>query len=145
MQLTEHFTLDEFTHSDDAVRLGINNDLPKILLPNIVRTADLAEEIRVLLGYPIIVTSGYRCERLNRAKNGSLTSQHMNGDAFDSICPGFGSPKEVCEAIYASKIRFDQLIYEGTWVHVSASDAPRRSVLTASFVHGKAHYFEGIV
>lgn len=59
-------------------------------------------------------------------------SQHMFGEADDFIAPGFGSPLMVCQAIADSNFLFDQLIYEGTWAHISfvADRKPRRSVLT---------------
>lgn len=66
MNLSTHFTLDEFTASDTAQRLSINNDLPIELLSSAIESAGMMERIRGHLGMlagkpiPIIVTSGYR-------------------------------------------------------------------------------------
>jgi len=58
------------------------------------------------------------------------TSAHVLGFACDFICPAFGTPLEICKAIEASGIRFDQLIEEGTWVHLSIDPRMRQQVLT---------------
>jgi hypothetical protein len=48
----------------------------------------------------------------------------------DFNCYGFGSPREVCRAIAAATIPFDQLIEEGTWCHLSFDPRMRRQILT---------------
>jgi hypothetical protein len=51
----------------------------------------------------------------------------------------------VANAIKSSGIAFDQLIYEGAWVHIGLSDGnPRQQVLTAIFDKGRASYVMGI-
>ncbi len=65
MNLTEHFTLEEFTRSSTASRLKIDNSVPKNLMPNVQLTAIKFELVRKALGKPIIITSGYRCPALN--------------------------------------------------------------------------------
>ena len=59
MQLTEHFTLEEFTRSTVASRLKIDNSVPDELMPNIQLTAIKLELVRQALGKPIVITSGY--------------------------------------------------------------------------------------
>lgn len=71
-------------------------------------------------------------------------SQHMDGEADDGISPSFGTPFDVCRAIeaYKNTIQFDQLIYEGTWCHVSFVQAkPRLQVLTLK----NGGYVEGLI
>lgn len=142
-QLTEHFTLEEFTHSQTATRKGIDNTPDKHILGNLLNTAHQMEKVRVVLRNPIYISSGYRCPELNKAINGSDTSQHMTGEAADFACPGFGTPLEVANALANSEIEFDQLIYEGTWIHISflAPRKPRREILTWKFDSG---YMRGI-
>jgi hypothetical protein len=67
------------------------------------------------------------------------------GYAADFISPTFGEPIKIVKALAATNVQFDQLIQEGTWVHVSFAPAMRRQVLTAHFVDGKVTYEEGIV
>lgn len=131
-QLSPHFSLAELTRSDYAARHNISNvPMPRIV-ENLVFTAQRLEEVRALLGYPMVVSSGYRSQALNDAIGGSLMSQHRYGLAVDFTCEGFGSPFEVCKAIEASGIKFDQLIHEyGAWCHISfVRTAPRRQCLT---------------
>lgn len=141
MQLTDHFSLEEMIASETAVRQGINNAPSLAVQKNLVRTCQTLEQVRVLLGSKSIsISSGYRCDALNRAIGGAMTSAHSFGLAADFKCPGFGSPLDICRALAASKISFDQLIYEGTWVHLGlAADGakPRQQILTAVFKTGR--------
>lgn len=146
MNLSPHFTLDELTVSETAARLGLDNTPPEDVLSNLKWLADTLEQIRWLLGYPIIVSSGYRSPAVNKAIGGSRNSAHMRGLACDFICPKFGTPLAVAKEIAGSVIQFDQLIHEfGRWVHIGLSDNPRRELLTARRIDGKTHYLQGIV
>lgn len=132
MQLTEHFSLEELTRSLTAERLGIDN-VPKEerLLTNLMLLAGGLERVRELLGgLPLHVDSGYRCEELNQKIGGSKNSAHMSGYAADFICPSFGTPLEIVKRLEKSELAFDQLIQEGTWVHVSFAPRMRREVPT---------------
>ena len=67
MKLTVNFSLEELTHSDIAVRAGIDNAPPPELMSNLKRTAEAMEEVRQLLGgRPITVSSGYRGPEVNK-------------------------------------------------------------------------------
>ncbi len=146
MNLTSHFTLEELTHSDTAVRAGVDNTPPPELLPNLKRIAEAMEEVRRILGNrPITVNSGYRAPAVNKLVGGSLKSAHMQGLACDFICPAFGTPYEIVEVLAAALQDFDQLIWEGTWVHLGlAKGFQRHEVLTAKFPNGKAVYTRGL-
>lgn len=129
MQLTEHFSLEELTAT---AHRGIDNTAPAPIVPHLKMLAEGLERVRALLGHPIHVNSGYRCPDLNTEVGGSKTSAHMKGYAGDFICPAFGSPLEICKTIVHSELEFDQIIQEGTWVHLSFDPANRRSILTKS-------------
>lgn len=144
MDLSTHFSLSEFVTSQTAERLGIDNTPPQSVMRAILRTATGLEGVRTLLGAPIIISSGYRSPALNKAIGGAANSQHVKGEAADFICPGFGSPLKICKAIVASGIKFDQLIHEGKWVHISFADTNRREVLTAKFDPAGAAYTKGL-
>lgn len=134
IMLSPHFSLAEFCVSDSAARLGINNTPSQPMIHNLERTAEMLERVRALLGNKsIIVKSGYRTYQLNEFVGGSKNSAHMRGLAADFICPKFGNPRDICNAIVANgKIPFDQLIYEyGQWVHIGLTDlTPRGQILT---------------
>lgn len=144
MNLSPHFTLEELTHSELAVRRGIDNTPPSDVLPRLALLAQLLEQVRAALGCPMMISSGYRSPAVNRAVGGSAMSAHCTGLAADFIAPAFGAPQEVAHAILASAIEFDQLIHEGTWVHISFDARKRGQVLTAHFNGGPATYTEGI-
>lgn len=122
MRLSPHFTLAEFTLSQTASRLGIDNTPPPEALESLKLVAQGLEGVRILLGVPIIISSGYRCLALNRAIGSKDSSQHILGQAVDFEAPGYGSPRIVMDRIIDSGMDFDQCILEyppDGWVHMS--------------------------
>ena len=147
IQLSPHFYLSELTVSDKAVRMGLSNTPDPIAVANLFKMAALMEEVRKVLGSrPISVSSGYRSPAVNKAVGGSRTSDHLSGSACDFICPGFGSPLEICRALVKAGVKFGQLIEEGNWTHISLPNRGEKNgeVLTARFVKGKATYVRGL-
>lgn len=144
MNLSHNFSLAELTHSETAVRRGLDNTPSLEVLENLTALAVALEAVRTLLGAPINVSSGYRSPVVNLAVGGSQSSAHCRGLAADFTAPLFGSPEAICLAISKSDIAFDQLIYEGKWVHLSIAPTMRRQVLTAHFVGGNVRYTAGL-
>ena len=128
--LSPNFSLDELTCSQTASRRGLDNTPPPQVLDNLKSTALRMEAVRALLGHPILVSSGYRSAAVNAAVGGVANSAHCQGWAVDFICPAFGEPFAICQAVAASKIEFDQCVQEGTWVHISFAPSMRRQCLT---------------
>lgn len=145
MKLTEHFSLEEFTHSQTAIRKAIPNRPSPHVIANLLHAAEQMEKVRKLLGNkPITISSGYRSPKLNEAVGGSKTSAHMLGYAADFICPSCGPPIDVVRKIAASDLEFDQVIQEGTWVHISFDPQNRKEVLTALFTGNGVRYSRGV-
>jgi zinc D-Ala-D-Ala carboxypeptidase len=143
MNLSEHFTLEEATHSDTAIRLGINNQPSPEQLENMKKAAAGMEEVRKLLGKSIRVNSWLRLPEVNVAVGGSKISSHMDGWAIDFTCKDFGTPLVVCQAIEAAGIKFDQMIHEyASWTHISFAPAMRGQKLTIFRPQNK--YAQGI-
>ena len=143
--MTEHFSLDELTASQEATRHGINNKPSEKVVENLRMLAALLEQVRELLGGGAIrISSGFRSLVLNRHIGSNDTSAHVRGWAADFTCPSFGTPLEVAKKIAGSNLKFDQMIYEGTWIHISCDPKNRRQLLTATFKGGKAFYTTGI-
>jgi hypothetical protein len=147
--LAKHFSLAELTASQTAERAGLANIPNGEAVENLRRLAAVLEDVRALLGnVAVLVSSGYRSPALNRLVGGSNTSAHVSGCAADFIAPGFGTPRQVCLRVMETGIAFDQLIYEGTWVHLGIAPVgvePRGQVLTAVFRPGMATlYVRGI-
>ena len=124
MNITQHFTLEEFERSATARCLGISNTIPQSLIPSITNLCtEILEPLRMFVAQPVVISSGYRCPRLNSAVGGSPTSQHMRGEACDIRIPSVKEGKEWMRWIM-DNTSFDQLIWErnaqGTfWIHVS--------------------------
>ena len=123
--VTMHFTIEELYASDTAKRLGIDNKpTTQKMIHLVYLAAYVLEPLRVAMNRPIKISSGYRCETLNKAVGGVYNSQHLKGQAVDIDIQGdmeFG--KRVFNYI-KDHLPFDQLIWEhnkaGTyWVHVS--------------------------
>lgn len=128
------FTLRELTKSDTAIRKGIKNVPSKSEEANlIVLVENILDPLREAYGKPIIVTSGYRCEELNRLIGGSKTSQHRSGQAVDirTIIDTPEENKKLYDLIIKLNLPFDQLIDEHNfdWVHVSYSPKHRKQIL----------------
>lgn len=134
MRLSQHFTLDEFTLSQTAVRYGIDNTPPPDVIENLRALAAFLEDVRDNFHAPILISSGYRNERVNEAVGGAKNSAHMSGLAADFTIPDYGPPLAVAKSIAKSDLQFDQLIHEfGRWVHVAIAPpgkTPRREVLS---------------
>ena len=144
--LSPHFTREELCLSDVAVRHGIRNVPSSAVVENLTALCNtILEPLREALG-PVHILSGYRSAQLNATIGGAKKSQHVDGLAADLIVPGT-AVIEVARWLYASGLPFDQLIYEGGWVHVSVcarGKCPRREVLTAKFWDGLAKYTKGL-
>lgn len=147
MQVSKHLTLEELTHSDTAIKLGIVNQPNQLQLANLKRLAnEVFEPVREHFKVPIHISSGYRIMNLNQAVKGSVTSQHCSGEAIDiDMKEGKVTNKMIFDYI-KDNLKFDQIIAEfGTkdnpdWVHVSYSDKNRNQVLRAKKVGGKTIY-----
>lgn len=115
-----NFKISELIHSDKAILFNINN-MPDInSLDNMLNLIIYClQPIRDKIKKPMIVTSGYRCKRLNEVVNGEENSQHLKGQAVDFVVNGM-TPKQIVDFIKKSGIEYDQLINEyDKWVHVS--------------------------
>lgn len=80
----KHFTLSEFTRSDEAEKYGIENEPNDAQIQNLECLCGLIlDPLREFIGHPIYITSGFRVPRLNRLVGGSATSAHKEGLAAD--------------------------------------------------------------
>ena len=131
MKLTEHFTLEELTHTDHR---ELENTPNETELANIQRLAEFLEAVKTVLGgKPIMVNSAFRSKAVNDAVGSKDTSQHRIGCAADIRVPGM-TPDEVVRAVIASDLPYDQVIREfDRWTHISitnvAGGAPRKQAL----------------
>ena len=131
MNLTDHFTLEELTHTDHREFDNTPNDAE---LENIKRLAEFLEEVKTVLGgKPIMVNSAFRSKQVNDAVGSKDTSQHRVGCAADIRVPSM-TPDQVVRAVIASGIGYDQVIREfDRWTHISIPNqeggTPRKQAL----------------
>jgi len=122
MNLTEHFTLEELTHTDHRQYDNTPNDKE---LENLKRLAEFLEEVKTVLGgRPIMVNSAFRSKQVNDAVGSSDRSQHRLAAAVDFRVPQL-TPDQVVKAIIASNLGYDQVIREfDRWTHLSIPNTP---------------------
>ena len=131
MNLTEHFTLEELTHTDHREFDNTPNDAE---VANLTRLAEFLERVKMVLrGKPIMVNSAFRSKQVNDAVGSKDTSQHRLGCAADIRVPGM-TPNEVVQTLMASGLEYDQIIREfDAWTHISIpnnpNDKPRKQAL----------------
>jgi len=138
MQLTPHFSLAELTKTNTK----IDNTPSKEVIEVLRTTAFYMEKVREILGnVAITINSGYRSPDVNRAVGGTSNSSHTYGYAVDFTAYGH-TPLTISNILSKSNLKFDQLIYEKTWVHISFDPRMRGNILT---LKGKGKYVKGIV
>tara|TARA_R110000868_G_scaffold64751_1_gene194384 strand:+ start:201 stop:626 length:426 start_codon:yes stop_codon:yes gene_type:complete len=130
MQLSEHFSLEELTHTDHRQYDNTPTDKE---LSNLVRLANFLEVVKAVLGgKPIVINSAFRSAQVNAAVGSKDSSQHRTGCAADIRVPGM-TPDQVVKAIIASDLNYDQVIREhDRWTHLSIpleGVAPRKTAL----------------
>ena len=108
-KLSPNFNLSELTHSLTAIENAIDNTPDEKSLESLKNLCkNLLQPLRDKLGKPIHVTSGYRCEELNRLVGGVPTSQHTKGEAADCYCTD--GPEFLLQVLLDSGLVFDQAI-----------------------------------
>lgn len=118
-----NFKISELIHSDTAIRNNVNN-MPDInSLDNMLELIYyVLQPLRNKIGKPMIITSGFRNQQVNKLVGGSKTSEHTKGMAVDFVINGM-SPKQIINFIRKSGIKYTQLIEEyannTSWVHIS--------------------------
>lgn len=121
-----YFNLKELCASDVATKKKIDNFPTFQVAEHLAElTETILEPLRTAWGGPIKVTSGYRCDALNKAVGGVANSVHRLGYAAD-LQPGNGKIdafiKFTKEWLLKSGTKFDQLLDERSgrtrWMHI---------------------------
>jgi hypothetical protein len=153
MKLSPNFTLHEMTKSETALRLGLSNEPGEAEIESLRLLCEkVLQPVRNHFGKGVKVNSGFRHPDVNKAVNGSTTSDHCKAMAADIEIPGIPNA-ELAEWI-KDNLEFKQLILEfytlgipdSGWVHVSYNkDDLKKQVLTATKENGKTIYLQGLV
>ena len=131
--ITKNFSMEELVASDTARMKGIDNTPDKEVEARLVQLAQqVLQPLRDSYGKPIKISSGYRCQALNKAIGGVSTSQHLKGEAVD-INNGQSENKKLfllaSKMIKEGVITVGQLIDEKgyKWLHISLPDNKHRN------------------
>lgn len=127
MSKFKYFTLAELLKSDTAKKKNIDNTPTFEVVAHLGELVEtFLDPLRAAWGKAIRVSSGYRCEKLNKAVGGSATSVHMQGWAADLQTSGsFSKFRDFVVAwVRQTGTKFDQLLLESKkstgekWIHV---------------------------
>ena len=141
MKLTQHFTLEEMTHSDYAIAHNINNTPNEVVQQNLIMLCTLIlEPLRYAIGEPLIINSGYRNATVNAGVGGVKTSNHLLGLAADISYKSEAQLKQMIAALKNNN-HLDLALIErsksSSWLHVQLplkNTQPRRRISTV-YVH----------
>ena len=148
-QLTEHFTLEELIYSSTAKQKGLKNEPNESQIENLKLLSQyVLEPIREKIGCPLVISSGFRSEKVNALVGGSKTSQHILGQAADiQIFDKTKTNKDLFDIIVKmvknNELQVGQVIWEfgediPNWVHVSLPTSRHRNeIMRASQVYDK--------
>ena len=135
----KYFTIEELCKSSVAKKNKIDNTPSEEIIENLTEfTDEFLDKLREVWGSPIKVSSGFRCEELNKKVGGSKTSAHLKGFAADLKPVNGDIDGLVACAIELSKtLNFDQIIdeYSGNkhWLHIGYKNLKgqqRRRIMT---------------
>ncbi|QRR01405.1 D-Ala-D-Ala carboxypeptidase family metallohydrolase [Dyadobacter sandarakinus] len=145
--LTQHFTLEEMLESQTAARFRFDEQFapPVTVIENLVALCEnVLVPLRESTNATVLISSGYRCPRVNAKVGGALKSQHLIGQAADIFSTKF-EVEELFRFIRNGSLPFDQVIQEfGRWVHVSFGPENRRQPLRAiKLGNGRTKYLPG--
>lgn len=148
----KYFTLNELTRSATAARKGINNSPSALIKSNLEAIIEkVLDPLREKWGKPIIVTSGYRCPKLNTIIGGAPGSQHMKGEAVDirTATDTRDENMKLLKILLKSDIVYDQVISEYVdaqgrpdWIHISYKKNGGNRMKKTTCLNGK--YTSGI-
>jgi len=113
----KYFSYSEFFKSDVAEKHQVENtpdgaQLSQVLGNIKALVLNVLDPLRAMIARPIIITSGYRSQRVNELVGGSKTSQHLLGKAADIHVQGY-TPQQM-DMVYRTiqmYYDFDQLIF----------------------------------
>lgn len=117
-RISKSFKWGEFTKSDTATRLHIQNEIVDWDVRDNIKALveEVLQPLRDSWGGPLFINSGYRCSELNKAVGGVPTSQHCKGEAADVACT---DPYSLAKLIKRMRLDIDQVIVYPSFLHVS--------------------------
>lgn len=119
----KYFSFQEFERSESATRYAIDNAMPEAARRNVAALVDnVLDPLREAWGKPITVTSGYRCQQLNKIVGGVATSMHLTGHAADITTGNAVDNRKLYQLAQELNLPYFELIgkkYDFRWLHIS--------------------------
>lgn len=125
MNITDNFTLEEMCNSRTARINQINNANydTSVIISLTTLCLKVLQPLRDHFAEPVRISSGYRCQALNKLVHGVYNSQHLLGQAADIYLDGDTKREAEYFRYIRDNLDYDQLILEGnqstSWIHVS--------------------------
>lgn len=130
VKLTKNFSLSEFTKSIIAKNKKIDNTPSDTDIFYLTKLAEQLQKVRERYGRPIVISSGFRCEKLNKAVGGAKNSDHRYGAAADihSLEDTHAENKKlwdiILKMVVEGELALRQIIdeYDLDWIHLSVNN-----------------------
>lgn len=119
-----YFTVKEMTKSQTAKLQGIDNTPTEEAAKNLKKVMYILDMVRVHMGKPIFVNSGYRCKKLNEMVGGVQKSMHTKGLAADFRTEKKEDISRMFEFLKENQKDFKiiELINYTTFIHMGVSE-----------------------
>lgn len=119
-----YFTIKEMTKSQTAKLYHIDNTPTKEVIENLKKVMYILDIVRVYIGKPILINSGYRCEKLNEMVGGVQKSMHTKGLAADLRTREKEDINTMFEFLKRNQEEFKikELINYKTFIHMGVSE-----------------------
>lgn len=119
-----YFNIKEMTKSQTAKLYHIDNTPTKEVVENLKKVMYILDIVRVYIGKPILINSGYRCKKLNEMVGGVQNSMHTKGLAADFRTKEKEDINTMFEFLKKNqkKLGVIELINYKTFIHMGVSE-----------------------
>lgn len=119
-----YFNIKEMTASQTAKLYHIDNTPTKEVVENLKKVMYILDIVRVYIGKPILVNSGYRCKKLNEMVGGVQKSMHTKGLAADIRTREKEDINTMFEFLKKNQKKFKiiELLNYTTFIHIGVSE-----------------------
>lgn len=119
-----YFNIEEMTKSQTAKLYHIDNTPTKEAVENLKKVMYILDIVRAHMRKPILINSGYRCEKLNEMVGGVRKSMHTKGLAADFRTKDKEDINIMFEFLKNNQKKFKiiELLNYTTFIHIGVSE-----------------------